>query len=518
MSRLSLSLGKVGGNTLLSRVLGFTRDLLVARLFGADAGTDAFVVAFKIPNLFRRFFGEGAFASALIPVFHETEVGGGHKELRQLLDSLSGYLGAGLFLLTLIGVLAAPWLVLIFAPGFAVQPSQQELAGELLRLTLPYVAFVVLAALAGAVLNLHERFGVPAFTPVMLNLAIIGCAIWLAPRLEEPILALGWGVLLGGLAQLGLQLPFLARLGLLPRPRLAWPHPGTRRVLGRLGPVLLGGSVTQINLLLDTFLASFLVSGSISWLYYADRLVEFPLGIVGAALGIVILPRLTRQGLGRKMREGEGESATAPGDFSNTLDWGLRWVFLFGLPATLGLVVLAEPLIATLFLSTEFGAHDVRMAGAGLEGYAVGLMAFMAIKVLAPAFFAQGDTRTPLWIGLATLAVNLGLSLALMRPLAQAGLALATSLAAWGNAGLLYLGLLRSRAYRPGGGWGKRIGAALVAAAAMGTVLHLGSQPLSDWLGASAWERLVRLGLWVGAGAALYLVALRALGVRLGEQ
>jgi putative peptidoglycan lipid II flippase len=518
MSRLSLSLGKVGGNTLLSRVLGFTRDLLVARLFGADAGTDAFFVAFKIPNLFRRFFGEGAIASALIPVLHEAQVVGGQNELRQLLDSLSGYLGAGLFLLTLIGILAAPWLVLIFAPGFAVHPGQHELAGELLRLTLPYVAFVVLAALAGAVLNLHERFGVPAFTPVMLNLAIIGCAIWLAPRLEEPILALGWGVLLGGLAQLGLQLPFLARLGLLPRPRLAWPHPGTRRVLGRLGPVLIGGSVTQINLLLDTFLASFLVSGSISWLYYADRLVEFPLGTLGAALGIVILPRLTRQGLGMKRREVEGESATALADFSNTLDWGLRWVLLCGLPATLGLVVLAEPLIATLFLSTEFGAHDVRMAGAGLAGYAVGLMAFMTIKVLAPAFFAQGDTRTPLRIGLATLALNLGLSLALMRPLGQAGLALATSLAAWGNAGLLYLVLLRSRAYRPGGGWGKCIGAALLAAAAMGTVLHLGSQPLSDWLGASAWERLLRLCLWVGAGAALYLVALLALGVRFGEQ
>jgi putative peptidoglycan lipid II flippase len=276
--------------------------------------------------------------------------------------------------------------------------------------------------------------------------------------------------------------------------------------------------VTQINLLLDTFLASFLVSGSISWLYYADRLVEFPLGTLGAALGIVILPRLTRQGLGRKRREVEGESATALADFSNTLDWGLRWVLLCGLPATLGLVVLAEPLIATLFLSTEFGAHDVRMAGAGLAGYAVGLMAFMTIKVLAPAFFAQGDTRTPLRIGLATLALNLGLSLALMRPLGQAGLALATSLAAWGNAGLLYLVLLRSRAYRPGGGWGKCIGAALLAAAAMGTVLHLGSQPLSDWLGASAWERLLRLCLWVGAGAALYLVALLALGVRFGEQ
>lgn len=296
MARLTASLTLVGGTTLLSRLLGFARDLLIARLFGADAGTDAFFVAFKIPNLFRRLFGEGAFASALVPVLYQAERQGGTAELRHLLASLSGLLGAGLMAMTLVGHLTAPALILVFAPGFAGQPDQQVLAAELLRLTLPYVGFIVLAALAGAVLNLHERFGVPAFTPVLLNLVIIACALCLAPRLAEPIHALGWGVLLGGLVQLTWQLPPIARLGLLTRPRWEWRHPGARTVLRRLGPVLFGVSVTQINLLLDTFLASFLATGSVSWLYYSDRLVEFPLGILGAALGTVILPRLSRLG------------------------------------------------------------------------------------------------------------------------------------------------------------------------------------------------------------------------------
>jgi putative peptidoglycan lipid II flippase len=247
----------------------------------------------------RRLFGEGAFASALVPVLHDAERRGGQAELRRLLDSLSGVMGVALLVLTVIGILTAPGIVLIIAPGFAGQPGHQALAVELLRLTLPYVALIVLAALAGAVLNLQERFGVPSFTPVLLNLAIIGSALWMAPRLEEPVLALGWGVLLGGLVQLGFQLPFLGRLGLLPRPHL-WPrphgtHPGTIQILRRVGPVLFGVSVTQINLLIDTFLASFLAAGSISWLYYSDRLVEFPLGILGVALGTVILPRLSHQ-------------------------------------------------------------------------------------------------------------------------------------------------------------------------------------------------------------------------------
>ncbi|TNF51569.1 MAG: murein biosynthesis integral membrane protein MurJ, partial [Gammaproteobacteria bacterium] len=575
MTRLAASLIQVGGITLLSRILGFARDLLVARLFGADAGTDAFFVAFKVPNFFRRLFAEGAFASVLVPVLHEAEHRGGREELRRLLDSLSGVLGAGVLLMTLVGLLIAPILILAFAPGFAGQPARQDLAAELLRLTLPYVAFVVLAALAGAVLNLRERFGIPAFTPVLLNLAIIGCALWLAPRLEQPILALGWGVLFGGLIQLAVQLPFLARLGLLPRPRLGsagW-HAGTRQFLRRLGPVVLGVSVTQINLLIDTFLASFLAAGSISWLYYADRLVEFPLGILGAALGIVILPHLSRQaamtGGARKeeialdvrvparaspetvLAEATGPgsggmahaacgaakeirdppiipahhssqprkaigpfSATAPDDFSATLDWALRWVLLLGLPAAVGLVVLAEPLVATLFLSTEFSARDVRMAALSLMAYAAGLVAFMAIKVLAQGYYARHDVRTPARFALIALGTNLSLSLALMGIWAHAGLALATSLAAWVNAGLLLWGLGRSRAYRLGRDERDLILKSLTAVFILGALLSWGSPALDTWLAVPAGTRLGWLGAWILVGAGSYLAAILALGVR----
>lgn len=518
MASLSASLTKVGGNTLLSRLLGFVRDLMVARLFGADAGTDAFFVAFKIPNFFRRLFAEGAFASALVPVLHETGREGGPTALRRLLGSLSGVLGASLLLLILIGTLTASWLILAFAPGFAAEAPQQALAAELLRLTLPYVFFIVLAALAGAVLNLHEHFGVPAFTPVLLNLAIIGCAIWLAPRLEEPILALGWGVLLGGLAQLAFQLPFLARLGLLPLPCFDWRHPGMRKILRRMGPVLLGVSVTQINLLLDTFLASFLTVGSISWLYYSDRLVEFPLGILGAALGTVILPRLARLGrkgggLGRDPGTGPGEAAQAAA-FSRTLDWALRWVLLLGLPAAVGLVALAEPLVATLFLSAEFSAGDARMAALSLMAYAVGLPAFIAIKVLAPGYYAHQDARTPARHALMALGFNLVLSIAWMGPFGHAGLALATSLAAFLNAGLLLGGLVRQGAYRPASDWGSRLVRGLVAALVLGALLSWGLVGLDDWLAATSGERLARLFFWMLVGGVGYLLALLALGVR----
>lgn len=575
MTRLAASLIQVGGITLLSRILGFARDLLVARLFGADAGTDAFFVAFKVPNFFRRLFGEGAFASVLVPVLHEAEHRGSREELRRLLDSLSGVLGAGVLLMTLVGLLIAPILILAFAPGFAGQPARQDLAAELLRLTLPYVAFVVLAALAGAVLNLRERFGIPAFTPVLLNLAIIGCALWLAPRLEQPILALGWGVLFGGLIQLAVQLPFLARLGLLPRPRLGpagW-HAGTRQFLRRLGPVVLGVSVTQINLLIDTFLASFLAAGSISWLYYADRLVEFPLGILGATLGIVILPHLSRQaamtGVARKegialdvrvparaspetvLAEATGPgsggmahaacgaakeigdppiipahhssqprkaigpfSPTAPDDFSATLDWALRWVLLLGLPAAVGLVVLAEPLVATLFLSTEFSARDVRMAALSLMAYAAGLVAFMAIKVLAQGYYARHDVRTPARFALIALGTNLSLSLALMGIWAHAGLALATSLAAWVNASLLLWDLGRSRAYRLRGDERALILKSLTAVFILGALLSWGSPALDTWLAVPAGTRLGWLGAWILVGAGSYLAAILALGVR----
>ncbi len=508
MATLSASLTKVGGNTLLSRLLGFVRDLLVARLFGSDAATDAFFVAFKVPNLFRRLFAEGAFASALVPVLRTADREGGPDALRRLIASLSGVLGAILLLFTFAGIFAASWLILVFAPGFAFEPHQQALAAELLRLTLPYVLCIVLAALAGSVLNLHEVFGVPAFTPVLLNLAIIGSAIWLSPCLQEPILALGWGVLLGGLAQLTFQLPFLARLGLLPLPRLAWQHPGTRQILHRLGPVLLGVSVTQINLLLDTFLASFLAVGSISWLYYSDRLVEFPVGVLGAALGTVILPRLARQG---SSWSADGTSQEA---FSRTLDWALRWLWLLGLPAAVGLVVLAEPLVVTLFLSSEFSTQDAHMSALSLGAYAAGLPGFIAIKVLAPGYFARQDARTPALYALTALGCNLVLSLAWMKMLGHAGLALATSLSAFVNAGLLLKGLINSQVYLPVRGWGLLIVRGLVAVLVLGVLLAWGTIGIEGWLALTGPERLGRLLCWLLLGSAVYFLALLALGAR----
>ncbi|MEY6432573.1 murein biosynthesis integral membrane protein MurJ [Thioalkalicoccus limnaeus] len=503
MPSLTASIAQVGGNTLLSRLLGFARDLVIARLFGADGATDAFFVAFKIPNFLRRLFTEGAFSAALVPVLEEYRQRRSFADLKGLVDSLAGTLGLALLLITALGVLAAPPLLLAFAPGFAGDLGQRELTTEMLRLTFPYLLFIGLTALAGGLLNTFERFGVPSFTPVLLNLILIGCAVWLAPQMPEPIVALAWGVLIAGIMQLAFQLPFLARLRLLPRPRVRPRDPGVRRIAGLMGPALLGVSVTQINLLLDTLLASFLVAGSISWLYYSDRLVEFPLGLLGVALGVVILPRLSRR-----------YAAETPQAFSHTLDWALRWVLMLGVPAGTGLVVLAGPLIATLFHSSEFGASDVAMTSYSLMAYAVGLVAFMAIKVLVPGYYARQDMAAPVRIALIALAANLLMSLALMAPLGHAGLALATSLAAGLNAVLLLLGLMRAGIYRPEAGWAglcAKVGSATIL---MGGLLHLGAGPTADWLALGGLERVARLFVWILLGGFVYLATLWLLGIR----
>ncbi|NKN34497.1 murein biosynthesis integral membrane protein MurJ [Marichromatium bheemlicum] len=502
MPSLSGSALVVGGNTLLSRILGFVRDLVIARAFGADAATDAFFVAFKIPNFLRRLFAEGAFAAALVPALEERRRHDGHAGLTRLVDELSGTLGLILLAFTALTVLCAPLLILLFAPGFVEQPAQRTLTIELLRLTLPYVLLISLTALAGAILNSHERFAIPAFTPALLNLAMVASAVLLAPHLERPIFALAWGVLLGGLAQLALQLPALARLGLLPRPRLALDSPVVRRILRRIGPALLGVSVVQLSLLLDTLLASFLTSGSISWLYYAERLMEFPLGLLAAALGVVILPRLTR-----------GSGAASARRFSATLDWGLRWTLLLGLPAAVGLALLAEGLIATLFQSGAFTATDVTLAAQALSAYALGLLAFIAIKVLAPGCYARHDTRTPVRVALIALGTNLGLDLALMGPLGHTGLALATTLAALLNALLLLHALRRDGSYRPRPGWPALGAAVLGASLAMAGTLHWALGTL-DWGALAPWDRAWHLGGAVLGGATLYVVLVLLAGVR----
>ncbi|WPL15855.1 putative peptidoglycan biosynthesis protein MurJ [Thiorhodovibrio winogradskyi] len=441
---LAGAVAQVGGGTLLSRLLGFARDFLIARLFGASQATDAFFVAFRLPNMMRRLFAEGAFAAALIPAL--TRTGGQgcdpHEARRKLISEFAGSLTALLLLITGLGLLAAPVLVWLLAPGFSADGQQLQLTSALLRLTLPYLLFIGLTALAGAVLNSLEHFAVPALTPALLNLSLIGCALLLAPRLEQPVFALAWGVLFGGLAQLALQLAALARLGLLVTPSISWHNPELARLLAAMGPTLIGMSVTQINLLLDTLLASFLLAGSISWLYYAERLMDFPLGILGAALGTAILPRLTRiHATGRS------------DDFNTTLDWALRWVLLLGLPAATGLLLLAEPMIATLFSSDHFDAADVHQTSRALMAYALGLPFFMAYKVIAPGFFSRNDLTTPLRIGLISLATNLVLSVLLMRPFGHAGLALATSVATALGVGLLLRAMLRAQHAKLRPGW-----------------------------------------------------------------
>ncbi|MFY9974287.1 MAG: murein biosynthesis integral membrane protein MurJ [Chromatiaceae bacterium] len=511
MASLGSSIAKVGGNTLLSRILGFLRDLVVARTFGADAATDAFFVAFRIPNVLRRLFAEGAFSMALVPVLHDYKEREGRPGLKTFVDDAAGTLGAGLLLISTLGILLAPLLVLLFAPGFVRDTDQWGLSVDLVRLTFPYVLFISLTALAGGVLNTHERFGVPAFTPVLLNLSLIACALYLAPLLERPILALAWGVLIAGLAQLAFQLPFLARLGLLPRPRFNPSHPGVRRILRLMGPAVLGSSAGQINLLLGSAIASFLATGSISWLYYSDRLLELPVGVLGAALGTVILPRLARH-----------EAAGDPEGFARTIDWALRWVLVIGVPAAVGLGVLAGPIVATLFLSDGtagvvaggFGIQDTRMTGLSLSAYAGGLLGLLGVRVLAPAYYARERMRAPVRVALLAVALNGLLSLALMGPLGHVGLALATSLAAFANAALLLHGLRQDGTYRPTAGWGPLVARVLAAGSAMGLLLALGAADLSSWMAMGQGQRTVRLALWILVGAAAYGAGLLITGLR----
>jgi putative peptidoglycan lipid II flippase len=502
------SLSTVGGYTFVSRILGFVRDLVLAQVFGASAETDAFFVAFKIPNFLRRLFAEGAFATAFVPVLTEYRTQREFRELKDFIDHIAGTLGLVLLTVSLIGVVAAPVLVSVFAFGWVMDDETAKLAmaADMLRLTFPYLFFISLTAFAGGILNAHDRFAVPAFTPVLLNLCLISAALWLAPLMEQGIVALAWGVLIAGVTQFTFQLPFLARLRLLPRPRPGFHDPGVVRVLKLMVPALFAVSVTQINLLLDTVLASFLVTGSISWLYYSDRLMEFPLGILGVALATVILPRLSR-------RQAEAE----PEAFSHTLDWGLRMTVIFGIPAAVGLTVLAGPMIATLFQSDVFDANDVAMAERSLMAYAFGLQAFILIKVLAPGFYARQDTRTPVRIGVIAMAVNMLLNLAFIFPLQHAGLALATSLSAYLNAFLLLRNLRREKAYLPGPGWRRlalQVGAAAVL---MATLLVWVSPQLGGWIEAGRLQRVGMLAGLIGLGAGVYFAVLLVFGLRLHD-
>lgn len=494
--------------TLLSRILGFVRDQVLAVVFGAGATTDVFLVAFKIPNFLRRLFSEGAFAQAFVPVFTEYKETKNPDALRDLAAHVAGTLTLILFVISTLGVMLAPFLVMLFAPGFIDEPDKFELATHMLRITFPYLLFVSLLAYAGSILNTFGRFAIPAFTPVLLNVSMITAALVLAPHFSQPIVALAWGVFFAGVLQLALQFPFLSQLGLLPRPRWGWKHNGVRRVLKLMAPAVLGSSVAQINLLLDTIIASFLITGSLSWLYYSDRLMQFPLGLLGVTLGTVILPRLSR--------EHANQSATG---YTQTLDWALRLTLMFGLPSAVGLFLLAEPMIVTLFEYGKFTAADSTMSSYSLMAYSLGLPAFILIKILAPAFFSRQDTRTPVRIGIIALVSNMAYTLILVLPMVwfdfvapHTGLALATTLSAWQQAIMLYLRLRNQGIYSVGNHVVRFAGKSIAAAAVMAGVLFLFSQV--DWHNLDASARAIRLLGTIFAGTLSYASILLVLGVR----
>ena len=498
--------------TLVSRVLGLVRDLVFARLFGTTLVMDAFIIANRIPNMLRRFFAEGAFSQGFVPVMAQYRENEEHNDARQLVDAVAGTLGLILFIVTLAGVIAAPILVAVVAPGFIGEDGRFDLATAMLRFTFPYLFFVSLTAFAGGVLNTYGKFAAPAFTPVILNVVLIASAFWLSPRLDEPGMGLAYGVFAAGLVQLLFQIPFLAKINAIPRPRWQPAHKGVRRVGKLMLPAIFGSSVAQINVLVGGIIASMLGVGKISLLYYSDRLMEFPLGLFGIALATVILPTLSRQ-----------HANASTSEFSNIVDWSMKLVFLIATPAAVGLTILAEPLVATIFYGGQFSAADVQMTALSLQAFAAGLIGFSFVKILAPAFFARQDTRTPVKVGLVALFVNFALSVVLAWWLTKigfaathAGLALATSVAALVNAWLLYVRLRRDGIVLHSSGWPGLLLRMLLANGLMGACLTYFERPLSWWLESSVFERSQWLLAAVVAGIGAYIAALLILGLRPG--
>jgi putative peptidoglycan lipid II flippase len=495
------------GSTLLSRILGVVRETVFAALFGDNAAADAFFVAFRIPNFLRRLFAEGAFSQAFVPVLSDYRSKCSRDEVRMLIDHVAGKLGLILVIITAIGVLGAPFLAGLFAPGYLDDSAKFSLLVEMLRLTFPYLLLISLTGFAGSVLNSYGHFAAPALTPVILNLCLIGSAVLLSPLFAQPAIALAWGVLLAGLLQLMFQLPFLAHLRMLPRPRLKPGHEGVSKVLNLMLPVMFSVSVGQINLMLDTILATSIEGdGSVSWLYYSDRLMELPLGIFGIAIATVILPALSRI-------HSRGHSQA----FSDTVNWGLRCITVMALPASLALLTLAGPLVITLYQRGEFGVDSVLPTVRSLRAFSIGLLAFMAVKVLASAYFSRHDTRTPVRFGVIAMVTNMVLNLILILPLAHVGLAMATSIAAFLNAGLLLVGLVRQDAVEFGTDWIGFLLKIVLACAVMWGVVTFFNAPDSQWLAWGDLSRVLHLGGLCLAGAASYFISLWVLGLRPGH-
>lgn len=495
-----------GSMTTVSRILGLTRDVVLARMFGPGDGTDAFFLAFKIPNFLRRLFAEGAFNQAFVPVLSEYRSTRPLEEVKELVDSVAGSLSSVLLLLTVIVVVAAPIISVPLAYGFREEPAKFALFVDMLRITFPYLLLISLTAFASSILNSYDRFAIPALTPSLLNVCMIAAAVFLSPYMAQPEMALAWGVLLAGVCQLVFQMPYLARLRLLPIPKLRPQHEGVRRVMKLMIPALFGVSVSQINLLLDTFIASLLVSGSVSWLYFSDRLVELPLGIFGIAIATVVLPNLSR-----KFAGGANE------DFSATLDWALRMVLLIAVPASLALILLSQPLIITLFQGQNFSVDDVNKVTTSLQAYTLGLLAFMSIKIFAPGYYSRQDTSTPVRIGIIAMVTNMVLNLffVFVLDMAHTGLALATSLAAMLNAGMLLRGLMQQGVFRFHVGWGSFLLRMLLANAVMGLFLYLVAGDWQQWLEWGNWQRVREMALLTVGGLCLYCLSLFLGGMRM---
>jgi putative peptidoglycan lipid II flippase len=500
--------------TLASRVTGLVREQLVAAFFGAGAATDAFNVAFRIPNLFRRLFAEGAFSQAFVPLLAATREREGDAATHRLVDAVATVLAWVLLLTCVVGVLAAPLLVWLMASGL----KDIDTAVLMTRWMFPYIGFMSLVALSAGILNTWKRFVVPAITPVLLNLSVISAAAIGTPLLRrwgvEPVLALAGGVMLGGVLQAAVQIPALRAVGLMPHIalsgpglRAAWRHPGVHTVLGRMAPALLGVSVAQISLLINTQIASHVSVGAVSWLTYADRLMEFPTGLLGVALGVVLLPQLSAA-------QGRDDAQA----YSDMLDWGLRLVVLLALPCAVALLVFPRALVAVVFHYGAFTAHDVAQTVHALMGYGVGLMGLIGVKVLAPGFYARQDTRTPVKIAIVVLVATQLMNVFFVPALGHAGLALSIGLAALLNAGLLLTGLLRRGVYRPRPGWAlfaTRVG---VACALLGVALAWVARHL-DWIGMQAHygARAGWMALVLGAVAAGYFLVLAASGLKLRQ-
>lgn len=502
------ALAAVSSLTLVSRILAFVRDVLIARIFGAGMVNDAYIIATRLPNLLRRLFAEGAFSQAFVPIFGEYNKRRGHDETRLLVDHVTTMLALVLFVVTLTGIIAAPLIIYLTAPGFSKDAEKFNLTVQMLRITSPYIFFISLVSVAAGILNTYNKFWVPAFAPILLNICLIGGALWLAPLFDRPIMGLAWAWFIAGFVQLAFQIPFLKKIGLLPSIRFNLKDEGMWRVIKQMGPAVFGVSIGQVSLIINTIFASLLMVGSVSWLYYADRLMEFPSGLLGAALGSILLPSLAKHYADNSTEE-----------YSRLLDWGLRLVFMLTLPAALALGMIGVPLLATFFQHGAFVANDVLMTRNALAGYSIGLIGLIAVKVLAPGFYARQDIRTPVKIGIATLLATQLMNLLFVfgMHLQHAGLALAIGLGACFNSLILFYFLRKRGIYQPEPGWGGFFAKLCIALFALALTLWFGMGSEQHWLTSHGWTRIIHLSWLVALGVVVYFAVLYALGFRLRD-